>query len=84
MVTVGDLRGHSVSMTVTVTVPVITNSAELAIGEALLLEVASKAAPAKRKDTSWKDEARANAKAKPKPAVPKQKAAAQAVIEQEV
>jgi hypothetical protein len=84
VVTVGDLRGHSVSMTVTVTVPVITNSAELAIGEALLLEVASKAAPAKRKDTSWKDEARAKAKAKLKPAVPKQKAAAQAVIEQEV
>ena len=84
MVTVGDLRGHSVSMTVTVTVPVITNSAELAIGEALILEVASKAAPAKRKDMSWKDEVRANAKAKVKPAVPKQKAAAQAVIEHEV
>ena len=84
VVTVGDLRGHSVSMTVTVTVPVITNSADLAIGEVLLLEVAPKAAPPKRKDTSWKDEARAKAKAKLKPAVPKQKAAAQAVIEQEV
>ena len=84
VVTVGDLRGHSVSMTVIVTVPVITNSADLAIGEALLLEVAPKAAPAKRKDTSWKDEDRAKAKAKLKPAVPKQKAAAQAVIEQEV
>ena len=72
------------SMTVTVTVPVITNSADLAIGEALLLEVAPKAAPAKRKDTSKKDEARAKSKAKLKPAVPKQKAAAQAVIEQEV
>ena len=78
------------SMTVTVTVPVITNSADLAIGEALLLEVAPKAAPSKRKDSSWKDEAKANAKAlkpaggHPRHAVPKQKAAAQAVIEQEV
>ena len=72
VVTVGDLRGQSVSMTASVSVPVITNMTKLAAGEELLIEIAPSAAPAKRKDASWKDDvvvrAKAKAKAQQKPA----------------
>jgi hypothetical protein len=66
VVTVGDLLGRSVAVTATVSVPVITNETKLAAGEELFLEIAQKAAPPKRKDTSWKDEVASAAKAKAK------------------
>ena len=57
-------------MTASVSVPVITNMTKLAAGEELLFEIAPRAAPAKRKDASWKDDVvvRAKAKAQQKPA----------------
>ena len=83
VVTVGDLRGQSVAMTASVSVPVITNMTKLAAGEELLFEIAPKAAPAKRKDASWKDDvvvrAKAKAKAQQKPA-----AAAPTTLDSEV
>ena len=54
VVTVGSLRGGSVAMTTTVAVPVLTNETALVAGEALFLEVATKAVAPKRKDTTWK------------------------------
>ena len=65
VVTCGDLRGHSVAVASSVSVPLMMNKTKLAAGEELLLEVAPKA-PAKRKgkDVSWKDDVMAKAKAK--------------------
>ena len=69
VVTVGDVRGHSVATTWCVRVPMLTNPETVAPGEELLLEVAPKpAVAAKRKAACWKDDvavaARAKAKAK--------------------
>ena len=67
LVTVGALNDQIVSLTVSVSVPVITNDTKLVAGEELIWEVAKKAAPLKRKDTTWKDDvASATAKAKAK------------------
>ena len=42
VVSVGDLRGHSVAMTTQVSVPMITNETKIDAGEELILEVAPK------------------------------------------
>ena len=88
VVIVGDVRNQSVSMTMSVSVPMITNERPLVPGEELMLEVAPRAAPSKRKETSWKDDvasvARVNAKAKAKTAAPKPKVAVGLAIESEV
>ncbi len=63
LVTVGELKGTSVSVTASVSVPMITNPKAIAEGDDLLLEVAAKAAVAtKRKTTSWKDDLGTSAK----------------------
>jgi hypothetical protein len=88
VVTVGNLRGESVAVTVMVTLPIVTNEMALVAGEELFLEVAPKVAPKKRAEASWKDDvasaARAKAKAKATPAAPKSKAALLMVVDSEV
>ena len=85
VVTVGDLRCKSVSMTASVSVPVITNMTKLVAGEELLFEIAPRAAPAKRKDASWKDDVVVRARAKSKANVqPKPAAAAPTTLDSEV
>ena len=69
VVTVGEVGGNSVSMTMIVSLPMITNERALVAGEELLMEVAPKA-PQKRKVTSWKDDVASVAKAKTKAARP--------------
>ena len=78
VVTVGELNGESVAMTVTVSLPLITNEGAIAQGAELLMEVVSKAPEGQKRKTSiWKDDlviaaqakvkaAKAAAKAKPK------------------
>ena len=66
VVTVGSLGGQSVSMTTTVTVPIMTNTKAVAPGAELLMEIAPKIAVAKRKAPNWKDDVASAAKAKPK------------------
>ena len=76
VVTVGDVQGHSIATTWSVSVPMIRNPGKIAKGEELLLEVACKPAVAgKRKPASWKDDVAAAARAKAK-AKAKVKAAA--------
>ena len=84
VVTVGSLGGQSVSMTTTVTVPIMTNTKAVAPGAELLMELTTKHPPshhAKRKAAGWKDDvaraakakanaAKAAAKPKPKPSSP--------------
>ncbi len=87
VVTVGNLRDESVSVTVTVTLPVVTNETALVAGEELFLEVVPKdVAKKKRPDTSWKDDvaSASRAKAKAKVAAPKSKAAPSMVVDSEV
>ena len=64
VVTVGSLGGQSVSMTTTVTVPIMTNTKAVAPGAELLMEIAPKIAVAKRKAPNWKDDVASAAKAK--------------------
>ena len=67
VVTVGDLKGRSVSITWSVSVPMVTNTEGIASGQELLLEAAAKPAVAtKRKAASWKDDVAVAAKAKAK------------------
>ena len=66
VVTVGSLGGQSVSMTTTVTVPIMTNTKAVAPGAELLMEIAPKNAAAKRKAPNWKDDVASVAKAKAK------------------
>lgn len=66
VVTVGSLGGQSVSMTTTVTVPIMTNTKAVAPGAELLMEIAPKIAVAKRKAPNWKDDVASVAKAKAK------------------
>ena len=69
VVTVGELNGKSVAMTVTVSLPLITNEGAIAQGAELLMEVVSKAPEGqKRKAASWKDDMVGVAKAKVKAA----------------
>ncbi len=87
VVTVGNLRDESVSVTVTVTLPVLTNETALVAGEELFLEVVPKdVAKKKRPDTSWKDDvaSASRAQAKAKVAAPKAKAAPSMVVDSEV
>ena len=64
VVTVGCLGGQSVSMTTTVTVPIMTNTKAVAPDAELLMEIAPKIAVAKRKAPNWKDDVASAAKAK--------------------
>ena len=64
VVTVGSLGGQSVSMTTTVTVPIMTNTKAVATGDELLMEIAPRLAVAKRKAPNWKDDVASAAKAK--------------------
>ena len=64
VVTVGSLGGQSVSMTTTVTVPIMTNTKAVAPGAELLMQIAPKIAVAKRKAPNWKDDVASAAKAK--------------------
>ena len=57
VVTVGALKAESVSMTTTVTVPLMVNSKDVKKGDELILETAAVAAKHKRKAASWKDDA---------------------------
>ena len=66
VVTVGSLGGQSVSMTTTVTVPIMTNTKAVAPGAELFMEIAPKIAVAKRKAPNWKDDVASVAKAKAK------------------
>ena len=67
VVTVGDLKGHSVSTTWSVSVPMVTNTERIASGQEFLLEAIAKPAVAtKRKTADWKDDVAAAAKAKDK------------------
>ena len=66
VVTVGSLGGQSVSMTTTVTVPIMTNTKAVAPGAELLMQIAPKIAVAKRKAPNWKDDVASVAKAKAK------------------
>ncbi len=87
VVTVGNLRDESVSVTVTVALPVLTNETALVAGEELFLEVVPKdVAKKKRPDTSWKDDvaSASRAQAKAKVAAPKAKAAPSMVVDSEV
>ena len=85
VVSVGDLRGHSVAMTTQVSVPMITNETKIAAGEELILEVAPKAYTKRRTDVSWKDDVVAAKAAKTKAkAKASSKAASSTAIESEV
>ena len=68
VVTVGAAAGDSISETLSVTIPMMTNSTTVKKGEELVFQVAHK--DKKRKEHSWKDDVadtrRAKAKAKPK------------------
>ena len=64
VVTVGSLGGQSVSMTTTVTVPIMTNTKAVAPGAELLMQIAPNIAVAKRKAPNWKDDVASAAKAK--------------------
>ena len=66
VVTVGSLGGQSVSMTTTVTVPIMTNTKAVAPGAELLMQIAPKIAAVKRKAPNWKDDVASVAKAKAK------------------
>lgn len=82
VVTVGQIGEDSISITLTVTVPMLTNSVALKKGDELFMETTAKMA-AKRKITTWKEESAAHAKAKAKPqAKPKAKSSnALAIVE---
>ena len=85
VVSVGDLRGHSVAMTTQVSVPMITNETKIAAGEELILEVAPNAYTKRRTDVSWKDDVVAAKAAKTKAkAKASSKAASSKAIESEV
>jgi hypothetical protein len=69
VVTVGQITGDSVSITLTVSVPMLTNTSALKAGDEVLAEVAAKnKCVAKRKDTTWKDDRRSAGIAKAKAA----------------
>ena len=68
VVTVGQITGDSTSITLTVSVPMLTNTSALQAGDEVLAEVAAKNKCAKRKDTDWKDDRRSAEIAKAKAA----------------
>ena len=85
VVTVGSLGDESIAETVSVTVPIMTNSVELAAGTELLMESTRKAPVChKRKSVTWKDDVVSAAKAKARAAKAKPKASLGLQIESEV
>ena len=69
VVSIGKLNEKSVSLTLQVQVPMMTNEATIRKGEQLVMEHIAAAVARKRKETSWKNEysaAKAKAKAEPK------------------
>ena len=77
---VGVFQSDSASLTVAVSLPILTNSRNIALGEELLLEVGQTKAAPKRKVSTWKEDTKkprlAIKKAKAKAAPPASKKAA--------
>ena len=62
-VSIGAVSGDSLSMTVSVTVPVVSNAMKIQAGEELFLPMAVRVAPKKRAET-WKDDMKKGKKPK--------------------
>ena len=60
-VSIGAAGEGSVSMTVSVSVPVVTNSMPIKAGEELILELVSKK-PAEKRSETWKDDVKKSTK----------------------